>query len=245
MEEIKVKPNEVVVPGETLAVGMGFLPSFGTYREGETIKCKRLGLLNVEGKVLKIIPVSGSYLPKKGDVIIAKAIDILMSGWKFDFGSAYPAVLSLKEATSEFVAKGADLTRYYNIGDWVATKIVNVTSQNLVDISMKGPGLRKLRGGKIVKITPNKVPRVIGKQGSMVSMIKNHTNCHITVGQNGLIWLDGEPESVMVAVKAIEMIDEKAHISGLTDKVKEFLEKESKNKGAQKEAEPKKAPKLR
>jgi exosome complex component RRP4 len=225
MGEIKVKDKEVVVPGETLAEGMDFLPSFGTYREGEKILASRLGLVNVEGKVLKLVPLSGVYHPKKGDTIIGPVTEILLSGWRIDTNSAYSAVLNLKDATSEFIARGADLTRYFAIGDYVMAKISNVTSQNLVDLTMKGPGLRKLRGGRILTVNANKVPRIIGKQGSMVSMIKQYTNCRVLVGQNGLVWVNGEePEKELLAVETIKKIEREAHIPGLTDKIKEFLE---------------------
>ncbi|MFC1741479.1 exosome complex RNA-binding protein Rrp4 [Nanoarchaeota archaeon] len=225
MGEIKVKDKEVVVPGETLADGMEFLPSFGTYREGEQILASRLGLVNVDGKVIKLVPLSGVYLPKRGDTIIGPVTEILLSGWRIDTNSAYSAVLNLKDATSEFIARGADLTKYFQIGDCVMAKISNVTSQNLVDLTMKGPGLCKLKGGRITTVNANKVPRIIGKQGSMVSMIKQYTNCRILVGQNGKVWIQGEnPTMELLAVATIQKIEREAHVPGLTDTIKAFLE---------------------
>jgi exosome complex component RRP4 len=100
----------------------------------------------------------------------------------------------------------------------------------LVDLSARGPGLKKLQGGRIINVNPNKVPRIIGKQGSMVSMIKDATGCRIVVGQNGVVWIDGLPEGELIAVEAIAMIEEKSHLTGLTDKVKAFLEKKTKKK---------------
>ncbi len=226
MSELLVKDKDLVVPGEILAKGMDFLPSRGTYRQQENIRAGILGLVSLEGKVLKILPLSGRYIPKKNDVIIGKVIDITLNGWRVDFDSAYTAMLTLKDAISEFIQKGADLTHYFNLGDYIVAKIVNVTSQKLVDLSTKGPGLKKLRGGRIIKVNTHKVPRVIGKQGSMVSMIKKYTGCNIIVGQNGLIWLNSEdPLKEAIAEQAIIMIERESHISGLTDKMKEFLEK--------------------
>ena len=90
--------------------------------------------------------------------------------------------------------------------------------------------MRKLIGGKIIQICAVKVPRVIGKQGSMVGMIKDATGCQIIVGQNGRIWVSGKnPEDELLATRAIALIEEKAHISGLTEVVKQFLDS---NKGA-------------
>jgi exosome complex component RRP4 len=59
-------------------------------------------------------------------------------------------------------------------------------------LTLKSKGLGVLEDGRIIKINPHKVPRVIGKEGSMVSLIKSETGCEITVGQNGAIWIQGE-----------------------------------------------------
>lgn len=223
-DTIHVPDKTVVVPGELIATGMGFVPSKGTYREGEEIRAARLGLITQEGKVIKLIPLSGVYIPKTDDVIIAKVIDVMLSGWRLETFTPYSAVLTLMEATSEYIPKKADLTRYFDIGDYVLTQVSNVTSQNLVDVSMKGPGLKKLRDGRVERIEPFKVPRLIGKKGSMVQMIKEHTQCRIIVGQNGVVWIEGEPENEIIAVEAIRMVEANAHTNGLTEKIKQFLE---------------------
>ncbi len=227
MGKLLLKDKSIVVPGEGIAEGMDYLPGFGTYREKEMIIANKLGLLSMEGRAVKIIPLSGQYIPKKDDVIIAKVIDLSFNGWRVDTNSAYSAMLSLKDATSDYIARGADLTRFYNVGDIMVCRVTNVTSQKLVDVTTKGLGLRKLHGGRIIPVNTNKVPRIIGKQGSMVSMIKDSTGCKITVGQNGLVWLEGLPEKELIAVKAIKKIEKESTLSGLTDRIKAFLEKET------------------
>ncbi|HLG24044.1 MAG TPA: exosome complex RNA-binding protein Rrp4 [Candidatus Nanoarchaeia archaeon] len=229
MSKIEIKDKEVAVPGEVLAVGMEVLPGMGTYRNGDKILANRLGLASVDGRTIKLIPLSGRYIPKTGDTIICKVIDVGFSGWRLDTNSAYSAMLSLKDATSDFIQRGANLTQYFDLGDSMVCKIVNVTSQKLVDVTMKGPGLRKLKGGRIIEADSHKVPRIIGKQGSMVSMIKDATGCNITVGQNGLIWIQGGPQSELLAIKTIRKIEKESHISGLTDKINDYLVIESKN----------------
>src|SRR3989344_1353674 len=224
MSKILVNDKEISVPGEALAIGMDILPGAGTYRDGEKIVANRLGLVTIEGRTIKLIPLSGRYLPKAWDVIICKVIDVGFSGWRLDTNSAYSAMLSLKDATSDFIQRGANLTQYYDLGDHIVCKITNVTSQKLIDVTMKGPGLRKLKGGRVIEVDSNKVPRIIGKQGSMVIMIKDYTRCNITVGQNGWIWIDGEPISELLAIRAIRKIGAESHLSGLTEKIKSFLE---------------------
>ena len=229
MSKMMVNEKDISVPGETLAIGMDVLPGSGTYRDGEKIVANRLGLASIDGRTIKLIPLSGRYIPKTGDTIICKVIDVSFSGWRLDTNSAYSAMMSMKDATSEFIARGANLTQYYDLGDYVVCKIVNVTSQKLIDVSMKGPGLRKLKNGRAIEVDPNKVPRIIGKQGSMVVMIKDATRCNIIVGQNGLIWIEGEPLSEQLAIQTIKKIEKESHLSGLTEKIKEFLEKNAKN----------------
>lgn len=203
---------------------MGFIPGKGTYRESDNIRAGRLGILSIEGKVLKLTPLSGTYLPKINDRIIGTVCDVLMTGWRMETNSPYSAVMNLKDATAEFIPRGADLTQYFDIGDNVMCKIINVTSQRLVDITTKGPGLRKLEGGRIIKVGPQKIPRIIGKEGSMLAIIKESTGCEIQAGQNGLIWIQGEPEAEIKAAKAIKKIEEEAHKSGLTEKIKTLLQ---------------------
>lgn len=227
MTEFNVKEREIVVPGEKLVSGMDALPGAGTYREGDSIYAGRLGLTYIDGRTIKLIPLSGRYAPKRDDVVIGKIFNIGLYGWNIETNSAYPAVLGLKEASTDFIPKGADLTRYYNIGDYIVCAIINVTSQMLVDVTMRGQGLQKLQGGRVIIVSPYKVPRIIGKQGSMVMLLKQASSCLITVGQNGLVWIKGEPSMEFLVERAIRMIEEQSHISGLTEAVSAFLEAET------------------
>ena len=226
--EINVKDKDVVVPGEVLACGMDFLPANGTYRKDDKIIAEKVGVVKVDGKVLKIIPLSGRYFPKYDDTIICQVIDVLMSGWRFDINSAYSAMLNIKDATSEFIRKDEDLTKIFALDDYVVAMISKVTSQNLVDLSMRAPGLKKIVGGRIIHVNTHKVPRIIGKQGSMVSMIKDATGCKIIVGQNGRIWVGGEPAQELIAMDAIKKIEAEAHTRGLTENIKTFLDERCK-----------------
>ena len=224
-----IKHKDLVIPGQILASGMDYLPGDHTYREGEAIYTKVLGLANLAGRVIKVTPLSGPYQPRIGDKIIGKVFDITMSGWRIRTNTAYAAMMNVKDASNRFIRRGEDLSKIINVGDSVVVKISNVTSQNLIDLSMRDPDLFKIQGGRIVEINAMKVPRVIGKQGSMVSLIKKYTACDITVGQNGLIFIKGKnPENEYLAERAVKMVEEKSHLSGLTEKMQAFLETESK-----------------
>ncbi len=224
MTNLLVKEKDIVIPGEVLAEGMDYLPGDNTYREDEKIYSKVLGLVSLPGRVIKITALSGPYLPKVGDKIIGKVTDITMTCWRVDTGTAYSAMLNVRDASSRFIKGDEELNRILAIGDYFVAKIVKVTSQMLIDLSMKEPGLHKISGGRVIKINSQKVPRVIGKQGSMITLIKTKTNCEVTVGQNGFVWIKGTPEGELLAYNAIKMIEEKSHQEGLTEKMEKFLD---------------------
>ncbi len=224
MSNILVKARDIAIPGEVLAEGMDFLPGDNTYRENDKIYSKVLGLVSVLGRVIKITPLSGPYVPKTGDKIIGKVIDIAMSGWRIDTGTAYSAMLNVKDASTRFIKREEDLSTILAIDDYVIVKITKVTSQKLIDLTMKEPGLHKISGGRIIRVNSLKVPRVIGKQGSMISLVKNKTGCEITIGQNGFVWIKGTPDGELLTERAIKEIEAKSHTEGLTAQIEKFLE---------------------
>ncbi len=222
--EVRVENRAVVIPGQELANGMDYLPGEHTYREGDKIFAKILGLANVAGRVIKVTPLAGPYQPKVGDKIIGQVTDITMSGWRIWTNTAYSAMLNVKDATNRFIRRDEDLSKIFAIGDFVVAKITKVTSQNLIDLTMRDPELFKVNGGRVIRINSQKVPRVIGKQGSMVGLIKRYTRCDITVGQNGVILVRGrEVDNELLAEQAVKLVAQKAHTSGLTEQVEAFL----------------------
>lgn len=227
MGKILVTDREIVLPGQVLAEGMDFLPASGeVIREGENLISTKIGLVSVNNRFVKVIPLTGSYVPKINDLIIGKVTSITPNGWRVDYGATAEAFIPLREGSSDYIPRADDMPRYYKSGDYIVAQIINVSFGRLVDLSMKGPGLRKLSPGRILNVPSCKVPRIIGKQGSMISMIKESTGCKISVGQNGLIWLTGEDlVKELKAIGAIELIVKESHVSGLTDLVKAYLEK--------------------
>src|SRR6266705_3350248 len=93
-------------------------------------------------------------------------------------------------------------------------------------LTIKGPGLGKVTTGRVVEISASKIPRLIGRKGSMISMLKHETGCQITVGQNGIALVWGKtPDAERLAVEAIYMVEREAHTRGLTDRIREMIAK--------------------
>ena len=228
-KSILVNEREIVVPGQELANGMDYLPSEGAFREGDKIISSKLGLFNLDGRLIKVIPLGGRYIPKKNDTVIGRVSDVSFSNWRIDIGWAFDIMVHLREGSRDFIPNDADLSKYYGPGDLVVAKILKVTGTKIIDASMKMPGCRKLGPGRVIQVESSRVPRIIGKQGSMITMIKEATGCNIIVGQNGTIWISGEdPAKERLAENAIRKIEAEAHSEGLTDNINNFLKKESK-----------------
>jgi len=215
--------RKIVVPGETITTEQGYLPGEGTKKEGNAIVATKFGLADINEKLVRVIPLSGVYMPRKGNTIIGKVIDTTFNGWLLDINAPYLAFLPISECP--FFIDKTDLTEYFDIGDMIIAKVALVKHRG-IDVTVKGRGLGKIKDGLIIVINPSKVPRVIGKGGSMVNLIKNETGCNIIVGQNGVVWIKGKSiESELLAAKAIRLVTEKSFIEGLTEMVQEFLSK--------------------
>jgi len=228
MVEKNIK-KEIAVPGEIISNDTSLLPGDWTIKKGNDIIATRLGVIEKQERLIRIIPLSGVYIPRGGNVVIGEIRDMNYSGWMVDIGGPYGAFLTLKEIPG--YVEESEMENVYGIGDLIVTKVFNV-KRTAVDLTMKQrePGLGKIKDGMIIRVNPHRVPRIIGKEGSMIHLIKDATGCMITVGQNGLIWVDSDNvNSKIFAKKAIEFIVENTTTEGLTDKVEQWL-KENKDK---------------
>lgn len=228
MPEKKHKEREIVIPGEVIANGEEYLPGEGTEKRGDEIVAIKYGLAEESNRLVKVIPLSGVYQPRKGNVVIGKVENVTYYGWVIDIDAPENAFLPLQEVPKYIMKNG--MSDLFDIGDVVIAKIFGVTNRG-VDLTIKMKGLGKIEEGIIMKINPNKVPRVIGKEGSMINLIKKESGCDIVVGQNGLVWIKGNKiEDELLVKKAIMFISEKSFVNGLTEEVEEFLKKEKKEK---------------
>ena len=214
--------RKIVIPGEVISTNEDVLPGEGTIKTEKGIVALKYGLLDESNGLVKIIQLSGVYQPRRGNVVIGKVENVTFNGWVVNIQASENAFLTVAEYP-KYIDKNS-LDEVLDIGDVVVAKIWGINKRG-IDLSLKSRGLGKIGEGMIIEINPNKVPRVIGKEGSMVSLIKEKTGCNITVGQNGLIWLKGDKiEDEILARKAIMFISEHSYMHGLTDKVTGWFE---------------------
>ena len=215
--------RQIAVPGEVIVKGNEYLPSEGSYRDGEEVIAGRFGVVSIYDKQVRVIPISGAYYPRRGNTIIGTIVDITFNGWLIDFGGATNAFLPVSEVP-KYINRN-ELREFLDFGESVIIKVWDVKSKG-IDVSMKMRGFGKIEGGMIISVNSNKVPRIIGKEGSMVNIIKAATGCEITVGQNGKVWIYGSSAEKELATKRIiDFIVENSIVNGLTEKVEDFIKK--------------------
>ncbi|MGC8533441.1 MAG: exosome complex RNA-binding protein Rrp4 [Candidatus Parvarchaeum sp.] len=217
---INVKNFDIVTPGELLSDERN--GRNGTYEENEKVYSKFLGMVQLSDRGISVNPLAGNYYPKEGDDIIGEVTEVSAKYWVVDINAPFYTRLDVRDVN--FRAEEGELDRYIDIGDLVYARVFRVYPNNAADISMRGTRYGKLESKMISKIDPVKLPRLIGKEGAMINMIKDETKCDIVVGQNGVVWVDGEDKNRAAALSAIKFIDEHYVDSDLTEKVRRLLE---------------------
>jgi len=219
--------KQLVIPGDLLAEGEYFAGN-NTYKEENKIYASRIGLADVANKRVNIVALRAFYFPKPGDVVIGTVKEVGFSGWTINIKSPYTAILRASDVLSRsFKPQNDELSQVLSAGDLIVAKVASYDRFHDPQLTVGEPGLGKITKGQIMHITPTKIPRVIGRQGSMISMIKNETGCQIILGLNGIILLTGKtPLNEELAMAAINKIEEESHTSGLTDRITKFLKEE-------------------
>jgi len=229
---VHAERKQLVGPGELLAEGP-FFAGENTYREGTKIFSSRVGLAEVIGNKFIVVPIKGAYIPRLDDIVVGRITDIGMSGWQVDIDAPYPAMLPASETPLQHGRDSVrrDLSHIYGVGDLMIAQVIAFDRTRDPLLTTKGRGLGKVTSGHVARITPAKIPRIIGKKGSMITMLKNETQTDIIPGQNGVILVIGKsPENESTAVEAIYMIEREAHTSGLTERVKAMIIERMKGK---------------
>jgi len=222
MENAKRK---YVIPGDVITTAP-FRPEQNVILDGKRIIATVVGTSEIYDDSVRVIPLAGKYSPKINDLVIGKVVSHSSLSWELDINSCYVGFLPAQDVFGrDFSAHADELTSKLKKGDLVVARIANSDRSRDPLLTVSDRELGKIESGELVKISPSKVPRLIGKRGTMIQTIETATDAIITIGQNGWIVVSCENRNgLLKAIKAIQMVDEQAHIANLTDKVKLMLE---------------------
>ncbi len=220
--------NRHVIPGQVITTG-SYRAEQNTYTDGNKIVSTIVGLSDIRDGSVRVIPLTGGYIPKDDDLIIGKIVSHSAMSWQVDINSCYEGMLPATDVFGrDFSSHSDDLTSKLDNGDLIAARIVNSDKTRDPLLTIGGRELGKIDSGELLRISPSKVPRLIGKRGSMIQMIEGSTNANVTIGQNGLLVISCDDSNGLIkAINAVELIEEQAHVANLTDKVNELLEVKS------------------
>lgn len=221
-----VAPRQLVYPGDPVATEDEKVEG-PVYLDGGRYRSLVVGLVEFREGSVAVVPLEGSYRPRVGDLVIGYVVDVLATGWEVDIRGFMPAILPLSEATYKHIdPEATPLTALLNVGDVVVARIkdVDMTDEYPVILTLKEERLGKVESGVVVEIPPVKIPRVVGKRGSMLSTLME-VGCNIVIGQNGRIWVKcGDPRDEAFLTGVIHKIEREGHVMGLTDRIRAMVE---------------------
>jgi exosome complex component RRP4 len=195
--------QRIVVPGEKLEdkplrIDEAFIDDGKTY---STI----MSMYDDEKKIL--MPLEGLWYPRSEDTVVGVVQEDKFNVLIIDLDSPYRGLIFAKDTNEDLVA-----------GDIIEATVKELDKTKTVILGRP----RKLAGGKILYVKPSKIGRILGKGNSMIKQLSGDTQTYIVVGMNGLIWMKGG--KIDLCTEAIVMIQQEAHTSGLTNRVKNLLE---------------------
>ena len=216
--------NQFVLPGDIIVTGH-YTPEQNVIIDGDRVIATTVGFSEIKDSNVGVMSLTGFYIPKTDDLVIGKVISYSALSWEIDINSYYSAILPASDIFGrDFTSSRDDLSLKLDKGDLIAARIVNTGSREPL-ITISGQDLGKIDSGELVKISPSKVPRLIGKQGSMIQAIEGATNSSITIGQNGLIILNNNNNSGLErATRAIKMIEINLYEPNLEEKIQNLLD---------------------
>ena len=197
--------KKIVIPGDLVTEERKRL-GIHVFVENGKIYSDCLGLMDTESATASVIPLQGRYIPSAGDLIVGIVKSEKHSVYEVDINSIYSSYMS-KRDIRETLKPGAILS----------AKVDSVNEINEASIS----DIRVFYGGEIVEVSPVKVPRLIGKNGSMLNVLKSGTQSSLLIGRNGRVW--AKNGDLKLLKQAIKKIEKEAHLGNLTNKMEEFM----------------------
>src|SRR5919109_2751157 len=216
--------RKYVVPGDRIIDG-NFRPLINVIKAGNSLVATRVGIAEAGREGVKVIPLSGIYIPRVNDIVIGKITDHSSLSWEVDINSCFSAHLPAQDVFGrDFSPARDDMGSQLTIGDLITARIIAFDRSRDPMLTIQDKDLGKVPRGEFLKISATRVPRLIGKRGSMIQTIEQATQTRVLIGQNGIVVVTGRnPEGIILAVRAIRMVEEEAHTANLTQRIKMLL----------------------
>ncbi|MFA5360845.1 MAG: KH domain-containing protein [archaeon] len=200
--------KKVVIPGELISAERKRLGS-NVFVSGGKIYSKVLGISEGESEKASVVPLEGRYSPQQDDVVIGVVTRAIFAGYNININSF----------VESFIPKSA-MRDDLKVGDLVSAKVEYVNELREADLGFA----RRMYGGEVIEVSPVRTPRLIGKSGSMLELLKQGTGCDIIIGKNGRVW--ARNGNIELLKKIVLFINDNSFKSNLTNSVEEFFKAE-------------------
>jgi len=219
------RQRPIVVPGEYVGDSRFHVPGLNVLKLSDRMLSTTVGLVRTDGKRVDVVALKSFYQPKAGDLVVGIVKEPGVAGWTIDINSPFLAFLPLSEYPGKRIRLSRDsMGRILEAGTVVVGLVKDASIFSSPVITLKGRGLGVVSNGFLLSITASKVPRLIGKKGSMLSTIERGANVRLTVGQNGRLIVHSEDLNIVTKVReVIGMIEKESHVYGLTERVEALL----------------------
>lgn len=227
MVDMQHKHRDLVVPGEQIAKGR-FRAGENVIRLDDSYYSTVLGTVEVrERGEIAVRALKGPYMPVRGDRVIGRVVDVSLGSWTIDIRAPYEASLPLSHFPRRINPVFEDIRNVMNVGDFVYCEIAEFDRfHSPVLDARREREYGVVTQGMLIAVEPKRVPRIIGKRGSMLQLLSKELDSKITVAQNGYVWVVSKSEAAYrLAVEAIRKIEEEAHLQGLTTRMEEYFRK--------------------
>ena len=132
--------------------------------DGKRVISTAIGLSDVSTDSVRVIPLTGVYLPKIDDLVIGIIQYISGNSWVADINSCYQGMLLGQDVFGRgSYPTTSEMKERLVKGDIIFARIANSDRQREPLISIADKNLGKIDSGEFVKISPTKIPRLIGK----------------------------------------------------------------------------------
>lgn len=221
----EMEVRKIVTPGQEISTRNKRMGG-NVFVERGSVYSERMGLVEVNEKRVEVIPLSSVYIPSQGDVIVGVVQDVTPTSWVVNIFSPYTAYLPVSRAFPNLrESEKLELDEKIRVGEVLVAQ-VEIAGYGINPIlTLIGKRLGRKRKGRLIFVNPAKVPRIIGKKGSMINMLMKETGCEVIVGKNGVIIVNCEDEEKEALIhEIIRKIERESHTKGLTNRVEKLLD---------------------
>lgn len=199
--------KKIVIPGELLTDQRKKL-GHNVYVSNNKIYSQVVGILSESNDYVSVIALNGTYKANLNDGIVLIVKDDLPNGYVLEYNSF----------TDTFLPRSM-IRKELKKGQIIFARLSSINDNDTIDIDH----INILPKGRLISVSPVKVPRLIGKNDSMLNLFKNLLKANIVIGKNGWIWYSCD--NYLLLEKVISLVANNSQKSNLTNSIKEYIEK--------------------